>query len=122
MLRRFRSWALSLASVCALVVSVVASAVEISAHVPHTGSASAPAYVEHDASAHRIEGTESKLPPSQPQCLVCQWFRSVSSHLTRVSRCTPPVNAVRRPIVDGFGAMSWALAAQPQLRGPPALI
>ena len=62
MLRRFRSRAQSLASVCALVASVWASAVEVPTHA-HTGSESAPAYVEHDASAHRVGGDGSTAQP-----------------------------------------------------------
>ena len=63
MLRRFRSRAQSLASVCALVASVWANAVEVSTHA-HTSSESAPAYVEHDASAHRSDVTDR--PPRRP--------------------------------------------------------
>ena len=121
MLRRFRSRAQSLASVCALVASVGANAVEAPTHA-HTDSERVPAYVEHDASAHRVGGDESTAQPSQPQCLVCQWARSGWTPSGRVSHSAPPVDAVRLALVDGFGALSRARAAQPPLRGPPPLI
>ena len=120
MLRRFRSRAQSLASVCALVASVGANAVGASTHA-HTGL-DAPAYVEHDASAHRVGGAGSTAPLPQPQCLVCQWARSGWAPPVRVSHHAPPLDAVRRALVDGFAAMSRARAAQPPLRGPPSLI
>ena len=120
MLRRVRSRAQLLALVCALVASVGASTVEVSTHA-HTDS-DAPAYVEHDASAHRVEGAGSTAQSPQPQCLVCQWARSGWAPSARVSHHAPPVDAVRLALADGFGALSRARAAQPPLRGPPPLI
>ena len=120
MLRRFRSRAQVLALVCALVASVGTSLVEALTHA-HTGS-DAPAYVEHDASAHRVDGAGSTAQSPQPQCLVCQWARSGWTPPARVSHHAPPVDAVRLALADGFGALSRARAAQPPLRGPPPLI
>ena len=117
MLRRFRSRAQSLAPACAPVASVGASTVEVPTHA-HTGS-DAPAYVEHDASAHRVGRDGSTAPPPQPQCLVCQWARSGWAPPVRVSHHAPLVDAVRRALVDGFGALSRARAAQPRFAGRP---
>ena len=88
-----RSRAQVLALVCALVASVGTSLVEAPTHA-HTGS-DAPAYVEHDASAHRVEGAGSTAQSPQPQCLVCQWARSGWTPPVRVSHHAPHVAAVR---------------------------
>ena len=123
MLRRFRSnsRAQSLAPVCVLMASVVAYTAEAPTHA-HTSLESAPAYVEHDASAHRVGGDGSTAQSPQPPCLVCQWARSGWAPPVRVSHHAPPVDAVRLALADGFGALSRARAAQPPLRGPPPLI
>jgi hypothetical protein len=77
------------------------------------------AFVQHDASAHRV-GAPSSLSGEHNHCLVCHWARSFR---LRTEARVPTITAAEaRELVhvEYFTAAVSAPVAQPPLRSPPA--
>jgi hypothetical protein len=76
-------------------------------------------FVEHDASAHRIQGNDSASPAHPLHCLVCQWARSLRSRPGTTFNSAPVVPTGQRLQPDFVAVTPAARAAQPPLRSPP---
>jgi hypothetical protein len=78
-----------------------------------------PAYVEHDAAAHRFQSDVAEAHAHPLHCLVCHWGRSVRPRPQAAFQPAADVEAPLRLLVESFRAIPSSRAAQPPLRSPP---
>ena len=79
-----------------------------------------PAFVEHDAAAHRFQADVSTAHAHPLHCLVCHWARSFQPTPEATFQPVAAADDGPRLHVESFVATPAALAAQPPLRSPPA--
>lgn len=118
MLRWFRLHASRLAAILLVSVGALDGAL-LSPHADDCHDACVPSVVEHDASAHRWQGSTPDEDAHPLHCLVCHWARSFRPNTeTRiVSALAAPAGV---PIhVAPFTVAHSSPAAQPPLRSPP---
>lgn len=113
---RLRAW--SVLTACVLCVSTAAATF---GSLSHAGADHGRliAVVEHDAAAHRIQGNVAADTAHPPECLVCQWARSLRLDPGAVSQPAPAVDATLRTHPEPSAVAATACAAQPPLRSPP---
>jgi hypothetical protein len=91
--------------------------------VPHTDDCHAdclPAFVAHDADAHRIQDSTRADEPHALHCLVCHWARSFRPRPQGMFVGAPVVEQGGRTHIQSFTVARLESAAQPPLRSPPA--
>lgn len=118
MLRLFRLRRWSVLTACVLFASLATTSVGALHHAA-TGHDAFPAVVEHDASAHRIQGDATAATAHPIHCLVCHWARSSRPRPEAAFQPAPAVQYSLRLHPEFFVVTPAALAAQPPLRSPP---
>ncbi|HEY6362070.1 MAG TPA: hypothetical protein VIX63_13235 [Vicinamibacterales bacterium] len=119
MLRLFRIRRWSVLTACVLFTSMAATTLGALSHAA-TGHDDFPASVEHDASAHRIQGDAGGAALHPLECVACQSARSLRTKPDAAYQPAPAVESSLRLRPEVFSVTPAALAAQPPLRSPPA--
>ena len=78
-----------------------------------------PAFVEHDADAHRFQSNVAEAHAHPLHCLVCHWTRSFRPRPGTAFQPAPALDTYLRRPIEYFVVAPATLAAQPPLRSPP---
>jgi hypothetical protein len=115
----FRTYGRHLALIVLASLAVLGSSVA----VPHDDDCHdhgcVPAYVEHDAAAHRFQAAPDASHGHPLHCVACHWSRTFRPWLEAAFLTAPVAERQPRTRIEIVSAPRFVLAALPPLRSPP---